>query len=192
MRRGVVAPVLVAMVVAACSSGADAVAPEASFSDLAAAVCPTLWDWQREVGARINEMSAAATAEEDARHRQVLYVDTFADLDGALDRLEEAIAELPPTAHTEAMQGEVTDGITVAHRELADLVAQVQGTAPADEPEGRLRVPTFFGELEKVIDVVKPELARYEDPDLTAAFASLPACQFGVKDVDDGVPRAND
>jgi hypothetical protein len=76
--------------------------------------------------------------------------------------------------------------------ELEDLRANVASTAPSEEPEGRVRVPTFFGEFEKAIDVVKPEIAGYQDPDLTAAFAALPTCQFGVKDVDDGVPRSND
>lgn len=191
MRSGAVAAALV-MVVAACGTSNDAADPGASYSDLAAAVCPMLWDWQREVGARINEMSEAATAQDDPVARQAIYLETFADLGDRLDDLDDTIAELPPTAHTAALQTEVRTGIAAAHRELADIAAEVEATAPADEPDGRRRVPSFFGELEKVIDVVKPEIAGYDDPAFTAEFAALPACQFGVKDVDDGVPRAND
>lgn len=90
------------------------------------------------------------------------------------------------------MRNEVASGIATARSELEELAADVASTAPGDEPDGRVRVPSFFGEFEKVIDVVKPEIAGYGDPDLTSAFAALPACQFGVKDVDDGVARSND
>jgi hypothetical protein len=186
------AALLAALVVIAACSADDGVATAASYSDLAATICPRLWDWQREVGATINAMSTAAIAEPNPVARQALYLDTFAELDAKLDDLQETITELPPTAHTAAMQDEVRTGIAAAHREIVDLAAAVEATAPVDEPDGRMRVPSFFGELEKVIDVVKPEIAGYRDAELTTAFAALPACQFGVKDVDDGVPRSNE
>ena len=137
-------------------------------------------------------MSAAATAEASPGVRQTLYLDTFADIDATLVELDGVIATLPASLHTEAMRNEVASGIATARSELEELAADVASTAPGDEPDGRVRVPSFFGEFEKVIDVVKPEIAGYGDPDLTSAFAALPACQFGVKDVDDGVARSND
>ena len=187
-RRGAA---LLAMVLGACAStGADD-PPSAAYPALVASVCPMLWDWQRDVGGRINEMSGAAIDEDRPEARQTLYLDTFADIDVALDRLADAITEFPDSAHTATMQSEITTGIDAARRELDDLTATVVGTAVADEPDGRRRVPTFFGEFEKVIDLVKPEIAGYEDPELTTAFAADGTCRFAVKDVDDGVARSN-
>lgn len=188
--RIVVAALAVTMTGCGAASGEEATTP--GYDALAATVCPLLWEWQKDVGARINEMSLAATEEADATMRQALYLATFEDLGRKLDELAAAAGELPESAHTDAMRNEIMSGITVARREIDSLAAQVTQTAPADEPPGRRRVPSFFGEFEKVIDVVKPELAGYADGDLTAAFAALGSCQFGVKDVDDGVPRSNE
>jgi hypothetical protein len=48
----------------------------------------------------------------------------------------------------------------------------------------------FLG-FEKVIDVAKPEMADYGDAELLRAFISVPQCQHGVKDANDGlVPRS--
>ncbi len=50
-------------------------------------------------------------------------------------------------------------------------------------------VPTIFLDVEKVIDVAKPEMATYEDQELIDAFIAVPQCQHGVKDANDGQVR---
>ena len=50
-------------------------------------------------------------------------------------------------------------------------------------------VPTIFLDVEKVIDVAKPEMATYADQDLIDAFIAVPQCQHGVKDANDGQVR---
>lgn len=183
---------LMVLILVGCGGGTDPPRSAASLDELALDVCPLLWEWQLGVGERINHMSRSATTEQDPTQRQALYFTTFADLGAELDELSAAVADLPATRHTATMVAEIAAGVAVARGELADLIATVESTPAAEEPPGRQRVPSFFGEFEKLIDVVKPEIAGYGDEALTTAFAAVPACQFGVKDVDDGVARADE
>jgi len=188
---GSIAGLLMLAVVACGGGGADG-ANRDDYDVLAEALCPMLWDWQKSAGETINEMSAAASGEADAEARQSLYLATFGRLDAMVADLVENVRDLPESIHTDAMRAEIAMGAEVAERELADLTSIVAATPASEEPPGRQRVPTFFGEFEKVIDVVKPELAGYADAELTTAFTAVATCQFGVKDVDDGVARPND
>ncbi len=50
-------------------------------------------------------------------------------------------------------------------------------------------VPVIFLDIEKAIDVAKPEMASYRDEELRSAFTAVSQRQHGLKDANDGIPR---
>ena len=81
------------------------------------------------------------------------------------------------------------DGLEDAEVTIDDTEAEVLAAYAGNDPAYNEIVPIIFLAFEKVIDLPKPELATYGDPELIPAFQSVPQCQHGVKDADDGVPR---
>ena len=86
---------------------------------------------------------------------------------------------------------DIRSGIDQSLAEIDDIRDLFTSTPEVDEQAPQARTQQVVVRVEKVIDVVKPEMASYAIPGLIEAWRSIPACQFGVKDVDDGTPRAN-
>ncbi|MEX2422809.1 MAG: hypothetical protein WD990_02420, partial [Acidimicrobiia bacterium] len=63
--------------ICACAPPATEPAPDAEYVTVAESVCSTLWDWQLDMGAIMNAMSAASRAESDSDVRLSLYRHSF-------------------------------------------------------------------------------------------------------------------
>jgi hypothetical protein len=163
--------------------------PDAAYVTVAQGVCSTLWDWQLDIGAIMNAMSAASRAEVDSSARLSLYRDSFSEARIRMEELADAIAGLPQGPFLDRLREDIRNGLFAADRIISDLDAEVDSLHDAGATGYRQVVPTIFLGFEKVIDVAKPEMADYGDPELLRAFISVPQCQHGVKDANDGQPR---
>jgi hypothetical protein len=191
--RTAAALVALALAASACSAVEDeAVSDPVDPVYLAAAeqLCPIMWEWQKNVGATMNAMSYEARQEEDALERRSLYLRAFnrirelnAQLDATVVSLgdEDPLSRITPDVRAGLEQSNSILEMSVAHVDLA--------YSEFDAPGYSDIVPTIFLDVEKVIDVAKPEMATYEDQDLIDAFIAVPQCQHGVKDANDGVVR---
>lgn len=157
---------------------------------IATAICEPMWAWITGVGDRFNETSRELKdlPEGDARRDAVLTM---------LDDIEASGADLLVTLDalagpiTEELVAEVAAGMEGSIAELADIRQLVIDTPELDTGGPQLRLSQVIVRIEKVIDLPKPSLAAYEDPELAAAFVAVPACQHAVKDANDGSPRYN-
>ena len=156
----------------------------------AEALCPVMWDWQKNVGAAMNEMSHQARTEADADARRALYLRAFDRIRELNAQLEATVVSLGMTPPLDRILPDVREGIgasnAILERTESTIAERYDITGPPTYDE---MVPTIFLDVEKVIDVAKPEMASYEDPELIDAFITVPQCQHGVKDANDGVPR---
>lgn len=180
--------------VSACSVATTGETPvpevDATYVRAAEVLCPVMWDWQKNVGATMNEMSQEARNEIDADARQTLYLRAFDRVRELNAQLEATVVSLGDTEPLDRILPDVRDGITTSNTIL-------QGTQSTVEDRHRMTfppsydemVPTIFMDVEKAIDVAKPEMASYGDPELIDAFITVPQCQHGVKDANDGIPR---
>lgn len=191
MRRTVVL-VLVGLLGAACTPAEPEAAPEHDPELVAAAerLCPVLWEWQKNVGAAMNDMSFDTRREEDPAQRRTLYRRAFSRVRELNAQLDATIVSLPDRPPLDMISPDVLAGIETANAILSDTEAMIDERYGEGTPPGYGDiVPVIFLDLEKVIDVAKPEMATYGDPELIAAFTTVPQCQHGVKDANDGVPR---
>ena len=184
---------LIVMVsVSACSTAETeppALPVDPAYVRAARALCPVMWDWQKSVGAAMNDMSHEARVETDADTRQTLYLRAFDRLRELNAQLEATVVSLGETPPLDRILPDVREGIGTSNSILDQTQSTVEerhGTAPPSYDE---MVPTIFLDVEKAIDVAKPEMASYDDPELIEAFITVPQCQHGVKDANDGIPR---
>ncbi len=185
--------------VASCTSGSNEPNPPhplvdadrvAEAEQAAGALCPILWEWIKEVGGIMNELSEVGVAEPDHEARLAFYADQ-------LDRIAEVNTELGDDVAT--LAGPILDPLVEDVRAgllrgsaVLDAMRRSLGERPdLEERRPQLRISGLFISAEKVIDHAKPELARYGDEALIAGFQRVPSCQHSVKDVDDGQPRYN-
>ena len=173
----------------ACAAPANEPAPDAEYVTVAEGVCTTLWDWQLDMGAIMNAMSAASRAESDSNARLSLYRQSFTDARTRMQDLEEAITGLPQGPFVDRIREDIRNGLFVADRIISQIDTEVDSLHDAGATGYRQVVPHIFLGFEKVIDVAKPEMADYGDPELMRAFIAVPQCQHGVKDANDGQPR---
>jgi hypothetical protein len=190
--RTIAALALLALLALACSATEEETVDPVNAVYLAAAeeLCPILWDWQKNVGATMNEMSYEARREEDALERRSLYLQAF-------DRIRELNAQLDATVV--ALDGgdpldriipDVRSGLEASNSILERSASKVdQEYSELEAPTYTEIVPVIFLDIEKAIDVAKPEMATYQNDELIDAFITVPQCQHGVKDANDGVPR---
>lgn len=182
---------VISMIVGACTS-LDS--PESDLNPLFVAaaeeLCPILWEWQTDVGSAMNEMSAATRAEDDGASRLQLYVDAIEQIRRLNQGLGDKMSTLGATAPLDQIVPDVLSGIETSNAILDGAIAEIEGRyANPETPTYGQVVPAMFLHIEKAIDVVKPEMASYGNDDLISAFRSVPQCQHGVKDANDGVPR---
>lgn len=153
-------------------------------------LCPIMWEWQKNVGAAMNDMSRSARIEEDAMARRSLYLRAFSRIRELNAQLDASVVSLADDDPLSRIVPDVRAGLMDSNSILAESAGRVdQAYSAFDAPGYSEIVPVIFLDVEKVIDVAKPEMATYEDEDLVAAFTTVPQCQHGVKDASDGTPR---
>jgi hypothetical protein len=183
---------VLSLLLGACTVAQDEAVPDVDPVFFAAAeeLCPILWDWQKSVGAAMNDMSYQTRREEDAVTRRDLYLQAFDRIRELNAQLDATVVSLGLAAPLDRIIPDVRSGLVVSNSILDDTAAHidVEYSGP-DVPGYSEIVPTIFLDVEKVIDVAKPELSTYGDPDLIDAFTAVPQCQHGVKDANDGIPR---
>lgn len=156
----------------------------------AEALCPVMWDWQKNVGATMNEMSHEARTETDADARRTLYLRAFDRIRELNAQLEATVVSLGETPPLDRILPDVREGIGTSNAILERTESTIHERHDTRRPPTYDEmVPAIFLDVEKVIDVAKPEMATYDDPALIDAFITVPQCQHGVKDANDGIPR---
>lgn len=189
MNGRLVLPALVALTTACAPVAAEVPPPDPALVHVANTVCPEMWDWQLDIGRIMNAMSSASFREDDPSERRSLYSAAFAE---ALERnaqLRDQIAAWPSGPYVDRMREDVRNGLFTAAREIEDIDAIIDQLYALGQNGYHPVVSRVVIGFEKVIDVAKPELADYGDDELIRAFMTVPACQNGVKDASDGVPR---
>ncbi len=176
-------------VLTACAPPEAEPPPDADYVAVAEQLCSVLWDWQLDIGAIMNRMSAASKAESDGAERRLLYRDSFFEARSRIQVLESTISNLPGGPFVDRIREDVRNGLFAADQIISELDTDVDELHAAGTSGYRDVVPRIFLGFEKVIDVAKPEMADYGNPELLRAFISVPQCQHGVKDANDGQPR---
>jgi hypothetical protein len=163
--------------------------PDANMVAVAEELCPIMWQWQLNLGAVMNDMSYATRRLDEADDRIEEYLTAFSKARTLNAALDENIRLVPAGPYADLMIQDVVDGVVAASGIIDELESTVIEAHRSGAPEYGEMVPTIFLDFEKVIDVPKPELGGYGNAELIRAFSSVPQCQHGVKDANDGVPR---
>ncbi len=183
---------LTVLIAAGCGSG-GAVESVPTFSDKVAAaqaLCPLMWDTDKAIGEAFNRASLAMKDLPDPQQRR----DRWARALDEMERIDEDLAsriqeiDLPVLSMAKT---QIETGIEQSKAEIEDIRRLFTDTPEIDEQRHQARTQQVVVRVEKVIDVLKPEMSAYDDPEIIEAFRTVPACQHGVKDVDDGIGRAN-
>ena len=178
------------LVVAACTSDDDTeIALNQGLVEAAYDICPIMWQWQLGVGAVMNDMSYQSFAEPDPELRLDLYMSAIDETRETIVVLKQKLRALPNLRYQRFFASEIEKGLEGAEVTIDDTEAEVLAVYASNDPTYNEIVPIIFLAFEKVIDLPKPELATYGDPELIPAFQSVAQCQHGVKDADDGVAR---
>lgn len=153
-------------------------------------VCPVMWGYAKDIGAIFND-AAMAVADIDSavgrrdRWRKALDQMLLRNqrLRSEVDAME--LRTLP------ALVEDIRAGVDNSDHQIEDLRSLLEEHPEVDEDRHQTRTSQLIVRIEKVIDVVKPEMASYGDAELIAAWQTIPACRHGVKDVDVGAVGAN-
>ena len=190
--RTATALLVLALAASACAPAEEEAVDPVDPVYLAAAeqLCPIMWDWQKNVGATMNTMSYEARREEDALERRSLYLRAFNRIRELNAQLDATVVSLGDEDPLSRITPDVRAGIEQSNSILDMTAERVDREYSEFEAPGYSDiVPTIFLDVEKVIDVAKPEMATYADQDLIDAFIAVPQCQHGVKDANDGQVR---
>lgn len=190
--RTIAALVVLAFAASACTAVEEEALDPVDPVYLAAAeqLCPIMWEWQKNVGATMNDMSFEARREDDALERRSLYLRAFNRIRELNAQLDATVVSLGDEDPLSRIAPDVRSGLEQSNSILEMTAARVDLEYSEFEAPGYSEiVPAIFLDVEKVIDVAKPEMATYADPELTDAFIAVPQCQHGVKDANDGVVR---
>jgi hypothetical protein len=180
---------------AGSDEGSDGVSSDVSDEAWVAAaetLCPVMWTWVTEVGDTFNGASLEMSGLPAAEQRRQRWFEMFDEIEG-LDR--QLLVDVEPLADDPVLSPLVADietGITASLSTLDDLRDLLVDTPEVDEGPHQDRTSQLVIRVEKVIDVVKPELSDHDqDGRMIASFQQVPTCQHAVKDVDDGTPQYN-
>jgi hypothetical protein len=187
--RATLAMVSIVIGLGACTEAEVQVVVNQELADVAYDLCPILWQWQLGIGGTMNDMSYEAFREDDPGSRLDLYLDAMEESRRSLDDLRDRLAGLPGNRFHHFFREEVEKGLVQAEKVIDESEAEIKQLHAEGDPTYKQVVPRLFLSFEKVIDLAKPELASYGDPELIPAFQTVAQCQHGVKDADDGVPR---
>jgi hypothetical protein len=178
-----------ALALAACTvapaGDGDPESPDPGLVAVAQDLCPVLWRWQLAVGGIANRMSAQTLDEPDPAVRARLYEGAVAEIRDLNGTLADQVRTVGPGPYSAALVTDVLDGLAMSNGVLDDLETRL---ATVEGPP-RAYMASVFHSIEKVIDLTKPELSVYRDDAVIRAFLTVPHCQHGVKDADDGVAR---
>lgn len=186
---------LISLVVVACGSGSSPAVthlkPESAVG-AAEVICPIMWEWVTEVGDAFNGASHDVADLDNPEGRRNRWSEAFDEIEQLDDEL---IAQVMPYTGDQflgLLVDEIVDGMEASRAELADLRELLDSSPEVDEGRHQDRTAQLIVRVEKLIDLVKPEMAGLdEDGTLIPAFQTVPSCQHALKDVDDGVPRDN-
>lgn len=167
----------------------EAEPPDPGLVAVAETVCPEMWDWQLDIGRIMNAMSSASFREGDPGARRALYTTAFVQVQERNQELAEQVERWPGGPYVDRLREDVRNGLFTAEEEILDVDAAVDELYQRGETGYHSVVSRIVIGFEKVIDVAKPEMADYGDDELIRAFVTVPACQHGVKDASDGIPR---
>ena len=190
--RTAAALVVLALLASACNAVEEEAVDPVDPVYLAAAeeLCPIMWEWQKNVGATMNNMSYQARREDDALERRSLYLLAFDQIRELNAQLDATVVSLGSDDPLSRIVPDVRAGLSDSNSILTSTEERIDREYAAFGAPGYSDiVPTIFLGVEKVIDVAKPEMATYDDQDLIDAFIAVPQCQHGVKDANDGVVR---
>ena len=190
--RTAAALVVLALVASACTAVEEEAVDPVDPIYLAAAeeLCPIMWDWQKNVGAAMNSMSYEARREVDALTRRMLYLEAFDRIRELNAQLDATVVSLGDADPLDQIVPDVRLGLEASNSILERSGSKVdQEYSELEPPTYAEIVPVLFLDIEKAIDVVKPEMATYQNDELIDAFTAVPQCQHGVKDANDGIPR---
>ncbi len=154
------------------------------------ALCGALWTHIKAIGKAFNEGAGDVATIERSQDRRARWLAVLDEMRSLNDSLADEVGKLDQP-RLEPMVVDIVAGVERANSELDDLSELIADTPELDEERHQRRTSQLIVRIEKVVDVVKPEMADYEDADLVAAWRTVPACQHAVKDVDDGTPRSN-
>jgi hypothetical protein len=173
----------------ACAPEEVEVAPDPALVQVARDVCPVLWNWQLDLGGIMNAMSAASRIEPDDGERLSLYRDALSRARVRNATLGDEVASFRSGPYVDRLREDIRNGLFTAGTIIDDLDRTVDAFHSDGLTGYHQVVSHIFVVFEKVIDVAKPEMADYGDAELIRAFTSVPQCQHGVKDANDGRPR---
>lgn len=184
--------ILVAVLAASCTPGqtSETTIDPAEVVDeqliaVAQDLCPLMWRWQLDIGRIANQMSASTIDEPDLEVRRTIMVDAVGEMRARNDALAADVRSVGPGPYSGLLISDVLEGLARS----ADVLDELEEVARASVDPPRTIMASLFHQVEKAIDLPKPELATYRDEGMIDAFRTVPHCQFGVKDVDDGIPR---
>lgn len=187
--RTTVMIVALTVAVGACAPEVAEPPPNPELVAVAQELCTVMWDWQLDIGGIMNAMSAASRLASDPAARQSVYRTSFAEARLRNQDLASTIDRLTPGPFVDRLREDIRNGLFAANQIITEIDTDVS-SLHADGRNGYHDVvPRIFLGFEKVIDVAKPEMADYANPELSRAFVSVSQCQHGVKDVNDGIPR---
>jgi hypothetical protein len=170
--------------------------PSAVATDVLAAeeaaeeLCPVLWQWIKDVGRLMNELSAFGVDEPDPQVRKEFYASEIELIAVRSGELDEAVAGMD-SPELDPIVAQVREGLLRSTGQIDEMIRSLETRPDLEEVRPQARISMLFIAAEKLIDFPKPALARYDDPALIEGFQRVPSCQLSVKDVDDGVPRFN-
>lgn len=173
----------------ACTASGEDPPLNTAFVEVALDICPMMWQWQLAMGSVMNDMSYQAFREENGANRLSLYLETMDRARAVNDSLRARLTALPTNRYQQFFASEISKGLDLSDEVIDDTETMIMDSYQETTPSYHEIMPPIFLAFEKVIDLPKPELASYGDPDLIPAFKSVVQCQHGVKDANDGVPR---
>lgn len=156
----------------------------------AAVFCPLMWDAYRSLSEAFNRVSLTMKDLPAPVDRRARWEKAFLEMEETEQQLAATLEGLDVPV-LELAREQVLEGLELSGAEIDDIRLLFVDSPEIDEQRHQARTQQIVVRVEKVIDLIKPEMSVYRDPEMIEAFRTVPACQHAVKDVDDGIGRAN-
>lgn len=153
-------------------------------------LCPVLWDFAKGIGEIFNTASGDVSAIASGDDRRLRWHEALDEMQARDDLLAEVVGGMTDPVLL-PIKADILAGIDKSKQELASLHALLDGHPEVDDESHLPRTAQLIVRVEKVIDVVKPEMKDYDNRQLIDTWRNIPSCQHSVKDVNDGTPQAN-
>ena len=179
-----------APVTAAPSTTSAPATTAADWKTAAEELCPVMWEHAKAIGRSFNDAAGDVVSIDAPDARRDRWRDALEEMRQLDEMLRDRLADISTPALTPIL-ADVDEGIDRSLAQIASLETLIDETPEIDEERQQRRTAQLIVRIEKVIDAVKPEMSEYDDGVLIDAWRTVPSCQHGVKDVDDGTPQAN-